>query len=534
MVEGYGLSVHRIVMLLLLSGCVADESVDITFALPSDAPTPLTFRISVGEAIGGCAVRVVEDQVRIFTEGETPPRIGRLRRGPTVFMAEAWNPDCTRCFTGCAAIEVGADETVRIEFDDSACGVTQCVATDAGIDGGRDASGDVLDVSIDVDMRDGATPDTTVADASDTSTDAGVSVLRLGAGARHTCAIRGDGQIFCWGDNRGRQVGGTDSEVASPRRVVIGGSASRIEGGDVHSCAIVDGDIYCWGTNEMGFSLGYESAAPTPTPMLVRGLPDEDAVDLAVGWWHSCAALANDAVYCWGQNQSGELGACCAENPRAEVVPGQAGDEVAAGCGPSCRRGVDDRLVCWGYNLPFTPLGTPETERASAPAEVQRGGSAFTGTTRIESGGSSDDDFGGHLCALRGTELYCWGRNDRGQVGSGSDDPVAEPFAVPGVGNVFDVATGGRHTCAIAMDRRVFCWGDDSQGQLGDGEAGGTVLSPGGPIPSLRADQVVAGANHTCALDGNTIWCWGAGTNGQLGNGAGTSSSTPVRVNSLE
>jgi serine/threonine protein kinase/alpha-tubulin suppressor-like RCC1 family protein len=139
---------------------------------------------------------------------------------------------------------------------------------------------------------------------------------------------------------------------------------------------------------------------------------------------------------------------------------------------------------------------------------------------------------GSHTCLVTASgRAYCWGGNDRGQLGSGSTTRHASPSAVGADLRFAAVAPGLSHSCAIARGGAAWCWGENAHGQLGDR----TLTSRLSPV--LVADNhafrsLDAGAAHTCGLDGaGKVWCWGSNTHGQLGVGDGHGeSATPVAV----
>ena len=67
--------------------------------------------------------------------------------------------------------------------------------------------------------------------------------------------------------------------------------------------------------------------------------------------------------------------------------------------------------------------------------------------------------------------MYCWGLNAYGELALGTVDTDNHftPVAVPGVGTFQYVASGSKHSCAIAAGpaRTLYCWGDDEFGKLG-------------------------------------------------------------------
>ena len=75
-----------------------------------------------------------------------------------------------------------------------------------------------------------------------------------------------------------------------------------------------------------------------------------------------------------------------------------------------------------------------------------------------------------HACVIRaGAKLWCWGRNEHGQVGDGTTVERAVPVEVSSSAAVVAVSVAEGHTCAQTRDGALWCWGDNRRGQLGDG-----------------------------------------------------------------
>jgi alpha-tubulin suppressor-like RCC1 family protein len=150
---------------------------------------------------------------------------------------------------------------------------------------------------------------------------------------------------------------------------------------------------------------------------------------------------------------------------------------------------------------------------------------------------SSDAD---HTCAVTtDNRAYCWGSNQDGELGigtnSGPDDcfgaPCSKrPVAIHG-GLRFDhVSVGVGFSCGITTDDRAFCWGRNFEGELGNGSqtASFTPVRAGG---SRHFRQIRAGTEHTCAIDTDHVaFCWGPNFDGELGDGTTTQRLSPVRV----
>ena len=132
----------------------------------------------------------------------------------------------------------------------------------------------------------------------------------------------------------------------------------------------------------------------------------------------------------------------------------------------------------------------------------------------------------GHMCALEQTGLIrCWGVNNSGQLGDGSQLDRFGAREILGF-NATDVAAGAGHSCATTPANEVFCWGTAP-----NATGVGSTLSPVQVLGVPAAVGVAAGNGFTCmvAADGSGF-CWGEGSSGQLGNGMTADSSGPVQI----
>lgn len=139
-----------------------------------------------------------------------------------------------------------------------------------------------------------------------------------------------------------------------------------------------------------------------------------------------------------------------------------------------------------------------------------------------------------HLCALVvDGNVWCWGRNSEGQVGSGTFAAFSAPVAVSGVHGAVAVAAGYNHSCALLGDGTVRCWGDDTYGQLGDGRVSVTSATPVVMVGASNVVSIGAGGHHTCIVVGSvgTVQCLGNGQYGVLGNNSGA--NAPALVTAL-
>ena len=163
----------------------------------------------------------------------------------------------------------------------------------------------------------------------------------------------------------------------------------------------------------------------------------------------------------------------------------------------------DSELWCWGNNE-FGQLGLGDQNQRSAPERV--------GT---ESDWVTVSAGTGHTCAIRSVgivgSLYCWGHNDLGQLGIGVGEEV-EPLPVLVSQNIQfrSVAAGESHTCGLAENDTLWCWGRQAGGAVGLGNLGDPMTSPARVSEVDLYADLAAGSGHNCAVrDLGTLWCWG-------------------------
>jgi alpha-tubulin suppressor-like RCC1 family protein len=350
------------------------------------------------------------------------------------------------------------------------------------------------------------------------------TITAVTAGWNFTCALTSTGGVKCWGANEFGQLGdGTSTPRSTPVDVVgLTSGVVAIAAGGQHACALTSaGGVKCWGSNLFG-GLGDGTTIDRFTPVDVVGLTSGVA-SIAVGAFHNCAVTTGGAAKCWGGNEFGELGngTTIPSATPVDVIGLSSGVAViTAGGRQTCVATTGGAAKCWGHNS-AGQLGDGGGYSRSTPVDVA---GLSTGVVDIAAGGR-------HTCAETSTGgLKCWGRNDFGQVGDGTETDRITPVDVQGfMSGTREVATGRWHTCGLTTAGEVRCWGDVT----GDGDVGDPHTINPTPVPGWGSGVVTlaAGEGHTCAvLTNGGVQCFGNNVDGKLGNGTTNVSSTPVNV----
>jgi hypothetical protein len=180
--------------------------------------------------------------------------------------------------------------------------------------------------------------------------------VALTTGTGHTCALRSNGTLVCWGFNSFGQLGnGTKTNQSTAVPVVgVGGLVVSMAAGVTHTCALrSDGVVRCWGSNVRG-QLAIDSATTESlVPVTAAGLSSPRPRTIAAGDSHACAVLADGTVRCWGLNDAGQLGDGTFTDKFTPVtVSGLTNVAViTAGSRDTCALRADGAPFCWGRNV---------------------------------------------------------------------------------------------------------------------------------------------------------------------------------------
>lgn len=310
--------------------------------------------------------------------------------------------------------------------------------------------------------------------------DAGQRFEFVTAGRDHTCAIRSDRTVLCWGGNRSGQLNAPDGEfiaVAAALWHTCGlrtngtvvcwgddvrgqvsappGTFTAVSVGELHSCALRDDRrVICWGDDRQ----------------MQTAVPDLEFRSVSAGHNHTCGITVDLSVACWGANHHGQTDA-----PDGTFVSVSAGGARVSA--HSCAVRTDGAVVCWGSNdftdyaglfgvhvLPGGQIDAPDGQFASVSAG------------------------GFHTCAVRQEGgSTCWGYRRNGATRL----PAGVAFA--------QISAGAEHTCGIDVSGYLYCWGDN---EFGQSDVPNRILLP-------EFTRVIAGYNHTCGQTAaGNLTCW--------------------------
>lgn len=306
-----------------------------------------------------------------------------------------------------------------------------------------------------------------------------------------------------------------DSGTDAPPQVQL--AFAKLSAGGRHACAIdTVGKLWCWGDNDRG-QLGDTGLTRTGDPVLASATPATQGgwTDIAAGTYHTCGIRAG-MVYCWGRNDSKESKPSTTSPSVMMSAISLAGtpQRVFAGNGISCAIVQAGNAYCWGA----IDLGAALT--TSSVVELTGGG--ISAWTTIALG----DD---HACAIaaggaNAGRLFCWGGDAHNGLGADPGLNNHHPFAQ--AIETAESAAGTRYlavdattyvTCAITAAHTLSCWGSSGQGHLlGAADNSLNVEIDGSPV---WADVAIDNTFACARTMTGTVKCWGADHDGALGTG---------------
>ena len=364
------------------------------------------------------------------------------------------------------------------------------------------------------------------------------------------CAITTERNLYCWGRNHDGAVGnGTTAPANRPVRVLGTPTTAEVESmslAGTTTCALTRntgtgvGSVYCWGDNSE-YQVADTGTTAVSVPILVGSGFESVAVlsEQASPVGTTCAARhsgGTEVGLCWGarvpRRDAGGAWTYGSSRTPLELGPTYPSPVRSVVNGLPCTLGPTGRLTCWGDGR-LGQRGDGTSTGSNAPSEVSLSPSV---TQAVGSGGTR--------CALRGSEVWCWGSDGAGGLGDGPLSPdrclegspsgagcAFSPVRVtslPPVERLFGDVGG---FCARTSAGETYCWGVNNRS--------GVELLPGEPttgpahsptrVPSLdRFERLVMGRYGACGVEtGGDVYCWG---NGSSSFGTGAPSGVVARV----
>ncbi|CAG5129600.1 unnamed protein product, partial [Candidula unifasciata] len=287
-------------------------------------------------------------------------------------------------------------------------------------------------------------------------------IVRLAAHAdgKHYLALTSEGDVYSWGNGDGGRLGHGDSISRDEPTLITALSGKHIIqicAGSTYSAAIsASGELYTWGRGNYG-RLGHGSSEDQCYPSLVSALKGHRIVDVACGSGDAQTLAVTDtgAVYSWGDGDYGKLGRGgsdgCKVPKLIEKLMGQDVVKVFCGAQFSLALTKSGTVFSWGKGDNFR-LGHGCEEHIRHPKQMEGLSGKKVRSLAI---GSMHC-----LAVLEEGEVYCWGKNDQGQLGDESHANITEPIMVPGL--------EGKHIVGAACGpSQSFFWSSSDQWSVG-------------------------------------------------------------------
>jgi alpha-tubulin suppressor-like RCC1 family protein len=310
------------------------------------------------------------------------------------------------------------------------------------------------------------------------------------------CVQTSTGDVSCWGFQSGLDAAGRDAStpalLGTPQRLFTAGTRDVVMTDNDVVCWSSTSSVSCAGDNTYG-QLGVGDTNPRAMPVNPM-LPQGTVLGIATAGRGVCALLkdtTSTSVWCWGANDYGQVDINAAAAPiatprRKDLSQFPQVVDIASSQHTSfhtCALLADTSVVCWGNNSDGQLGRLPVATAAGAPDRVVRAsdGLPLTGVTKLSLGYASS-------CAMVGGKVACWGSNSFGQLGRGGTpdggfDPRASADFVVGLTQVTSLAVGYRHACAVVAGTDVWCWGDNGAGGVGSMNVGQPIAMPTHVLP---------------------------------------------------
>lgn len=278
------------------------------------------------------------------------------------------------------------------------------------------------------------------------------SLVTLSVGFSHGCGLTADGEAWCWGDNTFGQLGVDAASGDVPVRVANLPALVGVSAGGLHTCGwTADGMAWCWGDNRYG-QLGDQSQLSRVTPDRVAGSYSFDFIDAGL---NTTCGISTARVACWGDNRSRVI-PTMTDSIVSQPAVAMASDvmaSVAVGQTHVCGLSEDGAVYCWGQNE-VGQVGDGTTDERPSPVQVV----PPSGWQSVDAGPRSN-----HTCARDDQgAVFCWGENLESQSGARTRGAVLLPTLIEVEGTYLTVSVGRALSCGLDPGGGGACWGAGS------------------------------------------------------------------------
>ena len=341
----------------------------------------------------------------------------------------------------------------------------------------------VMDLTKDAPLNEGETLDLKIAYLDVVIEDS----VPISAGGSHTCGVKEDGTMACWGSNDNGQTSLPNADA----------TFYTVSAGGFHSCGIrTDYTADCWGGMNTASAEMHDFGQAKP--------PEGNFRTVSAGLYHSCGIKNGDStVACWGAEGDSVNFAQTDPTSNDNILANAKFLAVSAGDYHTCGIRSDSTVACWGR----------DDQGQINLTDSSQGNVSDVKFLAISAGGS-------HSCGIMsdGT-VACWGAEGNTMDFGQADPPPGQFIAL---------SAGKEHTCAIKLDKTVACWGNEEDNRLD------LTKSSQGDVSAVAFRAIAAGGKHSCgvrdepdASAGTDTACWGSSMNDK-GDSDGRTNPVPA------
>lgn len=286
------------------------------------------------------------------------------------------------------------------------------------------------------------------------SEDEGLPMVRQGF--YNSAVVKMDGSLWMWGNNEYGQLGdGTTTNRSEPVKVMEDvKSISLAESWDLYSAAIkTDGSLWMWGNNRYG-QLGDGTTTNRKKPIkILEGVKSVSLAGSLEGYF-SAAIKTDGSLWTWGGNSHGQLGDGTTTNRTEPIKVLEGVKSISLNSYSSVAIKTDESFWMWGSTR-YGQLEDGTITSRSEPVKVMEGVKSVSLAV-----------YGGAVIKTDGS-LWTWGDNRYGQLGDGTTTDRNELVKV--MEDVKSILLKSNSVAAVKTDGNLWMWGDNGDGQLGNG-----------------------------------------------------------------